>query len=233
LWELALQAAHSLAGECRSGLQTARRCCLLDALHPASVPDADSIPVQSQPNKQKRHRKGVVNAGIGHPGQPPRLHARCRSQARSSAARIPCCLAGRAFACKQMPLRASNSTQVLFVYRPPPPRPYRTRPQFPQHRYQNKKPTTRVSFGKWELAILASHRACMRVVVRRLAAVLLEFPAHPASVPDAAPISAASLSKQKAHPQGVSFLFCWWRRRELNPRPQALYRQFYILSQAV
>jgi hypothetical protein len=25
----------------------------------------------------------------------------------------------------------------------------------------------------------------------------------------------------------------WWRRRELNPRPQALYRQFYILSQAV
>jgi len=22
----------------------------------------------------------------------------------------------------------------------------------------------------------------------------------------------------------------WWRRRELNPRPQVLYRQFYILS---
>ena len=22
----------------------------------------------------------------------------------------------------------------------------------------------------------------------------------------------------------------WWRRRESNPRPQALYRQFYILS---
>jgi hypothetical protein len=24
--------------------------------------------------------------------------------------------------------------------------------------------------------------------------------------------------------------FCWWRWGELNPRPQALYRQFYILS---
>ena len=34
------------------------------------------------------------------------------------------------------------------------------------------------------MAILASQRACMRVGVRRLAAVLLEFPAHPASVPD-------------------------------------------------
>src|SRR3954468_4874898 len=26
------------------------------------------------------------------------------------------------------------------------------------------------------------------------------------------------------------FLIQWWRRRESNPRPQALYRQFYILS---
>ena len=25
----------------------------------------------------------------------------------------------------------------------------------------------------------------------------------------------------------------WWRRGELNPRPQALYRQIYILSQVV
>jgi hypothetical protein len=33
---LALQAAHSLASECRSGLQTARRCCLFYALRPAS-----------------------------------------------------------------------------------------------------------------------------------------------------------------------------------------------------
>jgi hypothetical protein len=31
------------------------------------------------------------------------------------------------------------------------------------------------------LAILASQRACMRVVIRGLAAVLLEFPAHPVS----------------------------------------------------
>jgi len=27
--------------------------------------------------------------------------------------------------------------------------------------------------------------------------------------------------------------FIWWRRGELNPRPQALYRQFYILSLTV
>jgi hypothetical protein len=25
----------------------------------------------------------------------------------------------------------------------------------------------------------------------------------------------------------------WWRRRESNPRPQALYRQFYILSHVI
>jgi hypothetical protein len=36
-----------------------------------------------------------------------------------------------------------------------------------------------------EFAILASQCACMRIVVHRLAAVLLEFPVHPASVPDA------------------------------------------------
>jgi len=28
-------------------------------------------------------------------------------------------------------------------------------------------------------------------------------------------------------PPGIEF---WWSRRESNPRPQALYRQFYILS---
>jgi len=43
------------------------------------------------------------------------------------------------------------------------------------------------------LAILASQSACMRVVVRRLAAVLLEFPAHPAPVPDAKSIPAQLL----------------------------------------
>lgn len=32
-----------------------------------------------------------------------------------------------------------------------------------------------------------------------------------------------SLSNKKPTTR-VSFLFCWWRRRELNPRPQALYR---------
>jgi hypothetical protein len=52
----------------------------------------------------------------------------------------------------------------------------------------------------------ASQRACMRVVVRRLAAVLLEFPAHPAPVPDVNPILNVSLSKQKAHRKGELFV---------------------------
>ena len=56
------------------------------------------------------------------------------------------------------------------------------------------------------MTILASQRACMRVVVRRLAAVLLEFPTHPASVPDADSISKVSLTKQKAHHKGELFV---------------------------
>jgi hypothetical protein len=51
----------------------------------------------------------------------------------------------------------------------------------------NKNDTARVSL-LWELAILASQRACMRVVIHGLAAVLLEFPAHPAPIPDAGSI---------------------------------------------
>jgi hypothetical protein len=35
----------------------------------------------------------------------------------------------------------------------------------------------------------------------------------------------------KKPPQG--WLFVWWRRRESNPRPQALYRQYYMLSLVV
>jgi hypothetical protein len=46
----------------------------------------------------------------------------------------------------------------------------------------------------------------MRVVIRGLAAVLLEFPAHPAPVPDADSISAASQPKQKAHHKGELFV---------------------------
>ena len=40
------------------------------------------------------------------------------------------------------------------------------------------------------------------------------------------------LGKEKGLRECLSPYY-WWRRRELNPRPQALYRQFYILSQAV
>ena len=32
---------------------------------------------------------------------------------------------------------------------------------------------------------------------------------------------------------GCCWGYRWWRRRESNPRPQALYRQFYILSRVV
>lgn len=58
----------------------------------------------------------------------------------------------------------------------------------------------------WELAILASQRACMRVGVRGLAAVLLEFPVHPASVPDADSVpSQESINKTKTTPRGCRF----------------------------
>jgi hypothetical protein len=70
--------------------------------HPASVPDAASIPVAlrykiKSPSflSDELFILMVEAAGIG--------------------------LAGRAFACMRMPLRATNSTQVLFVLRPSPP----------------------------------------------------------------------------------------------------------------
>jgi hypothetical protein len=56
------------------------------------------------------------------------------------------------------------------------------------------------------VTILVSQRACMRVVIRGLAAVLLEFPAHPASVPYTDSISDVTLSKQKAHHKGELFV---------------------------
>ena len=57
---------------------------------------------------------------------------------------------------------------------------------------------------------------------------------HP-SVPDAdsIPVMRRWAFKNKAPlacASRASFLNRWWRRRESNPRPQALYRQFYILS---
>jgi len=57
----------------------------------------------------------------------------------------------------------------------------------------------------------------------------------PAPVPDADALPAFGMHgiNKKGLPAktGKPFLFIqWWRRRESNPRPQALYRQFYILS---
>ena len=51
--------------------------------------------------------------------------------------------------------------------------------------------------GDGGVDILASQRACRRVGVRRLAAVLLEFPAHPPSVPDAVSIPSTAATKTK------------------------------------
>src|SRR3990167_616205 len=42
-----------------------------------------------------------------------------------------------------------------------------------------------------------------------------------------------AFGEEKARRIRPGFSRFWWRRRELNPRPQALYRQFYILSLAV
>ena len=44
-------------------------------------------------------------------------------------------------------------------------------------------------------------------------------------------LNPAAHYKLKSHQRG-GFLI-WWRRRESNPRPQVLYRQYYILSQVI
>ncbi len=42
----------------------------------------------------------------------------------------------------------------------------------------------------------------------------------------------AVVGKKKPTPKGWFFLY-WWIRRESNPRPKVLYRQFYILSPVI
>ncbi len=39
----------------------------------------------------------------------------------------------------------------------------------------------------------------------------------------------ARSGKKNPNRERLGFQY-WWSRRELNPRPEALYRQFYILS---
>ena len=60
---------------------------------------------------------------------------------------------------------------------------------------------------------------------------------HARRNPACAPRPAGSMlincsNQKKCHHKGDIF-FDWWRRRESNPRPEALYRQFYILSAAI
>ena len=52
---------------------------------------------------------------------------------------------------------------------------------------------------------------------------------NPSSVPDACAIP---LPPQTLTATARVAVIVWWRRRESNPRPQVLYRQFYILSHA-
>ncbi len=40
-------------------------------------------------------------------------------------------------------------------------------------------------------------------------------------------------SGEKKPTENGWFFNDWWRRRESNPRPEVLYRQFYILSAAI
>ena len=44
--------------------------------------------------------------------------------------------------------------------------------------------------------------------------------------------NSATSAINKNAPRGGVFVD-WWRRRELNPRPQVLYRWFYILSRII
>jgi len=43
--------------------------------------------------------------------------------------------------------------------------------------------------------------------------------------------STSRTTNKNGHRKGARLI--WWRRRESNPRPQALYSQFYILSQVI
>lgn len=66
----------------------------------------------------------------------------------------------------------------------------------------------------------------------------------PSKVPSKTGLSKFLMERHKKNPLSFedervfvklddTFAVFWWRRRELNPRPEALYRQFYILSAAI
>ena len=71
-------------------------------------------------------------------------------------------------------LRCGNCPVVTL--HPTQPRPFGVRPQFPQRLYQNKKPTTRVSFGMWELLdcrVASATTSSLRDRLRRPARAVL------------------------------------------------------------
>jgi|GEM_PF-855638 len=72
-------------------------------------------------------------------------------------------------------------------------------------------------------------RSTAMMLLRKLRGDMLSIAARCWSNP-AWGSASAPLRVQKKPPQGWLFLFDWWRRRESNPRPQALCRRFYMRS---
>src|SRR5450830_42472 len=80
--------------------------------------------------------------------------------------------------------------------------------------------------------------ACKRRALRWRRAVLGETPPTPRARAIRGFDTAAARKRIAKKPRQAGarrgfFAIRWWRRRESNPRPQALYRQFYILSTAI
>lgn len=84
---------------------------------------------------------------------------------------------------------------------------------------------------------IGESRAGRRGSPRRRAACGAKPLRGPASVGDGRGIDSRRRHRTKTKGPKRSlepFVFVrWWRRRESNPRPQALHRQFYILSTAI
>jgi hypothetical protein len=62
--------------------------------------------------------------------------------------------------------------------------------------------------------------------------VLILTMVHSPQTPAPAPANTRHCANKNANGEPLALLY-WWRRRESNPRPEALYRQFYILSAAI
>src|SRR5450830_201871 len=85
----------------------------------------------------------------------------------------------------------------------------------------------------WAISFSQTNRRALRLQAQ-FATQRAVYGAKPCYAPrPAGSIPAALLADEKKPSTGRFFRMLWWRRRESNPRPQALYRQFYILSTAI